>query len=134
MSVHHLSRPHLSWRSCELISACLIFLFSFSLSEFEAEYQELWDWLMDMESIVTDSHDLMMSEEQRHHLYKVNGFLLPLPLYIVSEYGNKHKFCIIHYKKDFDKQNNFFICVQKKKDNPGFVSTVKDCNEMSISF
>ncbi|KTG42401.1 hypothetical protein cypCar_00030430 [Cyprinus carpio] len=46
-----------------------------SLSEFEAEYQELWDWLMDMESIVTDSHDLMMSEEQRHHLYKVNGFL-----------------------------------------------------------
>uniref|UniRef100_A0A8C1S8I3 A kinase (PRKA) anchor protein 6 n=1 Tax=Cyprinus carpio TaxID=7962 RepID=A0A8C1S8I3_CYPCA len=44
-----------------------------SLSEFEAEYQELWDWLMDMESIVTDSHDLMMSEEQRHHLYKGNS-------------------------------------------------------------
>ncbi|XP_077095023.1 A-kinase anchor protein 6 isoform X3 [Siphateles boraxobius] len=44
-----------------------------SLSEFEAEYQELWDWLMDMESIVTDSHDLMMSEEQQHHLYKGNS-------------------------------------------------------------
>jgi len=27
---------------------------------------------MDMESIVTDSHDLMMSEEQQHHLYKVS--------------------------------------------------------------
>ncbi|XP_048046939.1 A-kinase anchor protein 6 isoform X2 [Megalobrama amblycephala] len=44
-----------------------------SLSEFETEYQELWDWLMDMESIVTDSHDLMMSEEQQHHLYKGNS-------------------------------------------------------------
>uniref|UniRef100_A0A673M3K3 A-kinase anchor protein 6-like n=1 Tax=Sinocyclocheilus rhinocerous TaxID=307959 RepID=A0A673M3K3_9TELE len=44
-----------------------------SLSEFEAEYQELWDWLMDMESIVTDSYDLMMSEEQQHHLYKGNS-------------------------------------------------------------
>nr|XP_055027806.1 A-kinase anchor protein 6 isoform X1 [Misgurnus anguillicaudatus] len=44
-----------------------------SLSEFEADYQELWDWLMDMESIVTDSHDLMMSEEQRLHLYKGNS-------------------------------------------------------------
>ncbi|XP_043119708.1 A-kinase anchor protein 6 isoform X3 [Puntigrus tetrazona] len=44
-----------------------------SLSEFEAEYQELWDWLMDMESIVTDSHDLMMSEEQQHHMYKGNS-------------------------------------------------------------
>uniref|UniRef100_A0A8C2D6A1 A kinase (PRKA) anchor protein 6 n=1 Tax=Cyprinus carpio TaxID=7962 RepID=A0A8C2D6A1_CYPCA len=44
-----------------------------SLSEFEVEYQELWDWLMDMESIVTDSHDLMMSEEQQHHLYKGNS-------------------------------------------------------------
>ncbi|KAI7804969.1 putative A-kinase anchor protein 6, partial [Triplophysa rosa] len=43
------------------------------LSEFEAEYQELWDWLMDMESIVTDSHDLMMSEEQQRHLYKGNS-------------------------------------------------------------
>ncbi|XP_067224350.1 A-kinase anchor protein 6 isoform X1 [Chanodichthys erythropterus] len=44
-----------------------------SLSEFETEYQELWDWLMDMESIVTDSHDLMMSEDQQHHLYKGNS-------------------------------------------------------------
>lgn len=44
-----------------------------SLSEFEAEYQELWDWLMDMESVVTDSHDLMMSEEQQLHLYKGNS-------------------------------------------------------------
>ncbi|XP_062863556.1 A-kinase anchor protein 6 [Trichomycterus rosablanca] len=44
-----------------------------SLSEFESEYQEIWDWLMDMESIVTDSHKLMMSEEQRHHLYKGNS-------------------------------------------------------------
>ncbi|GAA6109454.1 A-kinase anchor protein 6 isoform X1 [Tachysurus ichikawai] len=42
-----------------------------SLSEFESEYQGLWDWLMDMESIATDSHELMMSEEQQHHLYKV---------------------------------------------------------------
>ncbi|XP_053093410.1 A-kinase anchor protein 6 isoform X2 [Pangasianodon hypophthalmus] len=45
---------------------------SSSLSEFESEYQGLWDWLMDMESIVTDSHELMMSEEQQHHLYKGN--------------------------------------------------------------
>ncbi|KAG5265592.1 hypothetical protein AALO_G00244190 [Alosa alosa] len=44
-----------------------------SLQEFESEYQELWDWLMDMESIVTDSHDLMMSEEQQQHLYKGNS-------------------------------------------------------------
>ncbi|KAL6477742.1 hypothetical protein MHYP_G00135770 [Metynnis hypsauchen] len=44
-----------------------------SLSEFQTEYQELWDWLMDMESIVTDSHELMMSEEQQHHLYKGNS-------------------------------------------------------------
>ncbi|KAG7328349.1 hypothetical protein KOW79_008293 [Hemibagrus wyckioides] len=43
-----------------------------SLSEFESEYQGLWDWLMDMESIATDSHELMMSEEQQHHLYKGN--------------------------------------------------------------
>ncbi|KAI4889198.1 hypothetical protein NFI96_012964 [Prochilodus magdalenae] len=42
-----------------------------SLSEFQTEYQELWDWLMDMESIVTDSHELMMSEEQQCHLYKM---------------------------------------------------------------
>ncbi|XP_066525698.1 A-kinase anchor protein 6 [Hoplias malabaricus] len=44
-----------------------------SLSEFQTEYQELWDWLVDMESIVTDSHELMMSEEQQHHLYKGNS-------------------------------------------------------------
>ncbi|XP_035388446.1 A-kinase anchor protein 6 isoform X2 [Electrophorus electricus] len=43
-----------------------------SLSEFETEYQELWDWLMDMESTVMDSHELMMSEEQRRHLCKGN--------------------------------------------------------------
>ncbi|KAM9842565.1 A-kinase anchor protein 6 [Aulostomus maculatus] len=41
-----------------------------SLQEFESEYQELWDWLMDMDAMVTDSHQLMMSEEQRDHLYK----------------------------------------------------------------
>ncbi|XP_067334928.1 A-kinase anchor protein 6 isoform X2 [Channa argus] len=41
-----------------------------SLQEFEAEYQELWDWLMDMDAMVTDSHQLTMSEEQRHHLFK----------------------------------------------------------------
>ncbi|XP_070699065.1 A-kinase anchor protein 6 [Pempheris klunzingeri] len=41
-----------------------------SLQEFEAEHQELWDWLMDMDAMVTDSHQLMMSEEQRHHLFK----------------------------------------------------------------
>ncbi|XP_005941073.1 A-kinase anchor protein 6 isoform X2 [Haplochromis burtoni] len=41
-----------------------------SLQEFEAEYQELWDWLMDMDAMVTDSHQLMLSEEQRHHLFK----------------------------------------------------------------
>ncbi|KAM9777552.1 A-kinase anchor protein 6-like [Neosynchiropus ocellatus] len=41
-----------------------------SLQEFEAEYQELWDWLMDMDAMVTDSHQLMMSEEQRLHLFK----------------------------------------------------------------
>ncbi|XP_061074512.1 A-kinase anchor protein 6 isoform X2 [Conger conger] len=44
-----------------------------SLQDFESEYQELWDWLMDMESIVTDSHDLMMSEDQQLHLYKGNS-------------------------------------------------------------
>lgn len=48
-----------------------MFLSVFSLQEFEAEYQELWDWLMDMDAMVTDSHQLMMSEEQRHHLFKV---------------------------------------------------------------
>ncbi|XP_047193674.1 A-kinase anchor protein 6 isoform X2 [Scophthalmus maximus] len=41
-----------------------------SLQEFQAEYQELWDWLMDMDAMVVDSHQLMMSEEQRHHLFK----------------------------------------------------------------
>ncbi|TNM95736.1 hypothetical protein fugu_016819, partial [Takifugu bimaculatus] len=41
-----------------------------SLQQFESEYQELWDWLMDMDAMVTDSHQLMMSEEQRHQLYK----------------------------------------------------------------
>ncbi len=69
--------PDLTWAG-EAVNFFLpisFFFFSFSLSEFEAEYQELWDWLMDMESIVTDSHDLMMSEEQQHHLYKVIGFL-----------------------------------------------------------
>ncbi|XP_069772835.1 A-kinase anchor protein 6 isoform X2 [Narcine bancroftii] len=43
---------------------------SYSLLDFESEYQGLWDWLIDMESIVMDSHDLMMSEEQQQHLYK----------------------------------------------------------------
>lgn len=41
-----------------------------SLLELEAECQDLWDWLMDMDAMVTDSHQLMMSEEQRHHLFK----------------------------------------------------------------
>ncbi|XP_029900698.1 A-kinase anchor protein 6 [Myripristis murdjan] len=41
-----------------------------SLQEFDAEYQELWDWLMDMDAMVTDSHQLLMSDDQRHHLYK----------------------------------------------------------------
>ncbi|XP_052041824.1 A-kinase anchor protein 6 [Apodemus sylvaticus] len=40
------------------------------LLDFDSEYQELWDWLIDMESLVVDSHDLMMSEEQQQHLYK----------------------------------------------------------------
>uniref|UniRef100_A0A8C6RDJ2 A-kinase anchor protein 6 n=1 Tax=Nannospalax galili TaxID=1026970 RepID=A0A8C6RDJ2_NANGA len=40
------------------------------LLDFDSEYQELWDWLIDMESLVMDSHDLMMSEEQQKHLYK----------------------------------------------------------------
>ncbi|KAM3594465.1 uncharacterized protein V6R79_008388 [Siganus canaliculatus] len=43
---------------------------SSSLQEFEADYQELWDWLMDMDAMVTDSHQLMMSEEQRCQLFK----------------------------------------------------------------
>ncbi|XP_030070409.1 A-kinase anchor protein 6 [Microcaecilia unicolor] len=40
------------------------------LLDFDSDYQELWDWLIDMESIVMDSHGLMMSEEQQQHLYK----------------------------------------------------------------
>ncbi|XP_041132161.1 A-kinase anchor protein 6-like [Polyodon spathula] len=44
-----------------------------SLLDFESEYQELWDWLIDIESIVMDSHDLMMSEEQQQHLCKGNS-------------------------------------------------------------
>lgn len=47
----------------------------FSLQQFESEYQELWDWLMDMDAMVTDSHQLMMSEEQRRQLFKVNVLL-----------------------------------------------------------
>uniref|UniRef100_F6Q8W7 A-kinase anchoring protein 6 n=2 Tax=Ornithorhynchus anatinus TaxID=9258 RepID=F6Q8W7_ORNAN len=43
---------------------------STGLLDFDSEYQELWDWLIDMESIVMDSHDLLMSEEQQQHLYK----------------------------------------------------------------
>lgn len=45
------------------------------LLDFDSEYQELWDWLIDMESLVMDSHDLMMSEEQQQHLYKVRATL-----------------------------------------------------------
>uniref|UniRef100_A0A673ZWT2 A-kinase anchoring protein 6 n=1 Tax=Salmo trutta TaxID=8032 RepID=A0A673ZWT2_SALTR len=44
-----------------------------SLQEFESDFQELWDWLMDMDSVVTDSYKLMMSEEQQQHLYKGNS-------------------------------------------------------------
>ncbi|EPQ16905.1 A-kinase anchor protein 6 [Myotis brandtii] len=50
------------------------------LLDFDSEYQELWDWLIDMESLVMDSHDLMMSEEQQQHLYKehtINLILKP---------------------------------------------------------
>lgn len=46
-----------------------------SLLDFESEHQELWDWLIDMESIVMDTHDLMMSEEQQQHLYKVRAYV-----------------------------------------------------------
>uniref|UniRef100_A0A3Q3IVH3 A kinase (PRKA) anchor protein 6 n=1 Tax=Monopterus albus TaxID=43700 RepID=A0A3Q3IVH3_MONAL len=46
-----------------------------SLQEFEVEYQELWHWLMDMDAMVTDSHQLLMSEEQRHQLFKVRHLL-----------------------------------------------------------
>uniref|UniRef100_A0A1A8V1U2 A kinase (PRKA) anchor protein 6 n=3 Tax=Nothobranchius TaxID=28779 RepID=A0A1A8V1U2_NOTFU len=41
-----------------------------SLQEIEVEYQELWDWLMDIDAMVTDSHLLVMSEEQRRYLFK----------------------------------------------------------------
>eukprot|EP00063_Salmo_salar_P074997 XP_014049832.1 PREDICTED: A-kinase anchor protein 6 [Salmo salar] len=44
-----------------------------SLQEFESDFQELWDWLMDMDSVVMDSYKLMMSEEQQQHLYKGNS-------------------------------------------------------------
>ncbi|CDQ85528.1 unnamed protein product, partial [Oncorhynchus mykiss] len=44
-----------------------------SLQEFESDFQELWDWLMDMDSVVTDSYKLMMSEEQQQYLYKGNS-------------------------------------------------------------
>uniref|UniRef100_A0A4W5MX67 A kinase (PRKA) anchor protein 6 n=1 Tax=Hucho hucho TaxID=62062 RepID=A0A4W5MX67_9TELE len=46
---------------------------NYSLQEFESDFQELWDWLMDMDSVVTDSYKLMMSEEQQQHLYKGNS-------------------------------------------------------------
>ncbi|XP_056152257.1 A-kinase anchor protein 6 [Lampris incognitus] len=49
-----------------------------SLQEFETEYQELWDWLMELDAVVTDSHQLMMSEEQRQHLYKGSAVELSL--------------------------------------------------------
>lgn len=55
---------------------CLIF----RLLDFDSEYQELWDWLIDMESLVMDSHDLMMSEEQQQQLYKVRASLLAFTL------------------------------------------------------
>ncbi|KAJ3613455.1 hypothetical protein NHX12_019704 [Muraenolepis orangiensis] len=41
-----------------------------SLQDYEANYQELCDWLTDMEATVTDSHQLMMSEKQKDHLFK----------------------------------------------------------------
>ncbi|KAK1894687.1 A-kinase anchor protein 6 [Dissostichus eleginoides] len=58
--------------SCSEISSVEVSGFGsvVKMKEFEAEYQELWDWLMDMDAMVTDSHQLMMSEEQRHHLFK----------------------------------------------------------------
>ncbi|XP_078515516.1 A-kinase anchor protein 6 [Lissotriton helveticus] len=40
------------------------------LLDFDSEYQEIWEWLIDMESTVMDRHGLMMSEEQQQHLYK----------------------------------------------------------------
>ncbi|XP_048456384.1 A-kinase anchor protein 6 [Rhincodon typus] len=53
---------------------------TYSLLDFESEYQELWDWLIDMESIVMDSHDLMMSEEQQQHLYK--GYNMEMSMWL----------------------------------------------------
>ncbi|GCC24148.1 hypothetical protein chiPu_0002548 [Chiloscyllium punctatum] len=53
---------------------------TYSLLDFESEYQELWDWLIDMESIVIDSHDLMMSEEQQQHLYK--GYSMEMSMWL----------------------------------------------------
>ncbi|XP_067894445.1 A-kinase anchor protein 6 [Heterodontus francisci] len=53
---------------------------TYSLLDFESEYQELWDWLIDMESIVMDSHDLMMSEEQQQHLYK--GYSMEMSMWL----------------------------------------------------
>lgn len=40
------------------------------LLDFDSEYQEIWEWLIDMESTVMDRHGLMMSEDQQQHLYK----------------------------------------------------------------
>ncbi|XP_068607912.1 A-kinase anchor protein 6 [Brachionichthys hirsutus] len=53
-----------NWRRCNQLAR------SNSLQDFETEYQELWDWLMDIDAMVTDSHHLMMSEEQRRQLFK----------------------------------------------------------------
>ncbi|XP_067848272.1 A-kinase anchor protein 6 [Heptranchias perlo] len=62
---------------------------TYSLLDFESEYTELWDWLIDMESIVMDSHDLMMSEEQQQHLYKgysmEMSMWLPKKLYLLKK-------------------------------------------------
>ncbi|XP_057714783.1 A-kinase anchor protein 6 isoform X1 [Corythoichthys intestinalis] len=41
-----------------------------SLQELECAYDELWDWLTDVDAMVTDSHQLMMSDEQLEHLFK----------------------------------------------------------------
>ncbi|KAK1793379.1 hypothetical protein P4O66_011755 [Electrophorus voltai] len=75
---HHVSlftlRVRLTmFHSLRCMSASPCFTLYAALSEFETEYQELWDWLMDMESTVTDSQELMMSEEQRRHLCKELG-------------------------------------------------------------
>ncbi|XP_061890626.1 A-kinase anchor protein 6 isoform X2 [Entelurus aequoreus] len=63
-----LSSPHYtpsSDRRC-----CSQPVHSSSVQDLEAEFQELWEWLMDMVAMVTDSQQLMMSEEQREHLFK----------------------------------------------------------------